>query len=63
MRHVETITSITLSDRKNSTQFQVGLNVLKPFKIDYICFREKTWIDKNVEDFKLCCKNILLGFA
>jgi len=61
--HASTVSNITFSDRRNSTRFQVGLNMLKPFKINFECFSKKHGWMKMKEIINYAAKNILSGLA
>jgi len=52
-----------MTDRRNLRQtfvrnnrYQIGLNIVKKRLRSITNVVDKTWMDKNVKDFKLCCK-------
>ncbi len=65
--HLPDVNSVTMTDRKNLRQTfvrnnrnRVGLNIVKNCLRSITNIIDKTWMDKNVKDFKLCCKRRII---
>jgi len=56
-----------MTDRRNLRQtfirnnrYHIGLNIVKNRLRSITNVVDKTWMDKNVKDFKLCCKRRII---
>jgi len=65
--HLPDVNSVTMTDRRNLRQtlvrnnrYRISLNIVKNRLRSIPNIIDKTWMDKNVKDFKLCCKRRII---
>jgi len=65
--HLQEVNSVTMRDRRNlrrtlirNNRCRIGLNIVKNRLRSITNVIDKTWMDKNVKDFKLYCKRCII---